>query len=382
MLNETARREELLLRSEEHELSRDEYTELFSLLRQNSILPSRYITRTISYSRKVFIPLTNLCRDSCGYCTFAKKPWDIDAKTYTLNEVLEVAKHGQAMGCKEALLSLGDKPELAYPEYRGLLKSMGYLSTFEYIVAACENILDRTTLLPHVNAGTLSWSEMKELKRVTPSIGVMLESISERLLDTGGAHENCPDKHPKARIAMIKAAGNLRIPLTTGLLIGIGETESEIVEALLALRRIQLEYGHIQEVIIQNFKPKRGTRMADWPEPDVRNFLAVIALARILLGGLTVIQSPPNLSRVDPLEYVKRGVSDFGGISPLTIDYINPEAPWPHVDTLRRSLEWSGYDLRERLCVYPKYVGTEGWLHPELEGRVRLMQAKLQVIEA
>jgi 7,8-didemethyl-8-hydroxy-5-deazariboflavin synthase CofG subunit len=382
MLSETARREELLLRSEERELTRGEYAELFHLLKQDSVLPPRYTTHIISYSKKVFIPLTNLCRDSCGYCTFAKKPWEAEAKTYNIDEVIEVAKRGQGMGCKEALISLGDKPELAYPEYRNLLKHMGYPSTFDYIIGACENILAHTLLLPHVNGGTLSWSEMKELRRVSPSIGVMLESISERLLEAGGAHENCPDKHPKARIAMIKAAGNLRIPLTTGLLIGIGETEDEIIDSLLLLRRIQLEYGHIQEVIIQNFRPKRGTRMENWLEPDIRDFLAVIALARVVLGGLTVIQAPPNLARINPVEYVKRGVGDFGGISPLTADFINPEAPWPHIESFRRSLEQSGYSLEERLCVYPKYTGDERWIHPDLAKRVRLMQAKLQVVQA
>ncbi len=361
--------QELLLKSQEGKtLSVEEYVELYEFLKEHFPLVK---TSTVTYSRKVFIPLTNLCRDNCGYCVFAKKPWEKDAKTYTLEDVLRVARMGERMGCKEALFSLGDKPELSYPEYSMFLKAMGFKTTVEYLAHACEQVNRSTTLLPHINPGTLSWSQMKDLKHVCASMGVMLENVSQRLMDKGMAHENCPDKNPKARIAMIKAAGNLRIPFTTGILIGIGENVRERVESLLTLRAIQLEFGHIQEVIIQNFRPKAGTRMAGFPEPTVKEFLATISLAKIILGETTIIQAPPNIARVQPWMYLERGVSDFGGISPLTMDYINPEAPWPHLGWLKRQLESRGYSFRERLCVYPRYIKEKGWVDETFMGKIK-----------
>lgn len=362
--------EELLLKAKEGKsLAIDEYLELYELFK--SYTPSCFKPSLVTYSRKVFIPLTNLCRDSCGYCTFAKKPWESSAKTYTISEVLEVVKKAEALGCKEALFSLGDKPELVYPEYAEFLKKMGFKSTIEYLIHACDQVNKSSALLPHVNPGTLSWSQMKELRRVCASMGVMLENVSERLMEKGMAHENCPDKHPRARLAMIKAAGNLRIPFTTGILVGIGENVRERVESLLALRAIQEQFGHIQEVIIQNFRPKKGTRMERFNEPDTRDFLATISLAKLVLGDLTTIQAPPNLARAPLYEYLERGVSDFGGISPLTMDYINPEAPWPHLGWLKKELEAHGFKFRERLCVYPRYIKEKGWVDDVFLGKIK-----------
>ncbi|MEM3794744.1 MAG: 7,8-didemethyl-8-hydroxy-5-deazariboflavin synthase CofG, partial [Thermoprotei archaeon] len=314
-----------------------EYLQLYELFKHYT--PRQFKGFVVTYSRKVFIPLTNLCRDSCGYCTFVKKPSEPNAKTYTLDEVVQVVRKGEALGCKEALFSLGDKPELAHPEYARKLKAWGFKTTVEYLIHACDEVNRKTGLIPHVNPGTLSWSQMKDLRRVCASMGAMLENASERLMERGMPHENCPDKHPHARLAMIKAAGNLKIPFTTGILVGIGETVQERIESLLILRQIQQEYGHIQEVIIQNFKPKTGTRMEGAKEPQTVDYLATLTLAKLILGGLTTIQAPPNLARTPLWDYLERGVSDFGGISPLTIDYINPEAPWPHLAWLKKGLE-------------------------------------------
>lgn len=363
---------ELLLRaSEGGRLSLEDYLELYEYLKRNPP-PPEFRPRVVTYSRKVFIPLTNLCRDSCGYCTFVKKPWEAGAKTYTLDEVLEVARRGERLGCKEALFSLGDKPELAHPEYAQKLRAMGYRSTFEYLLHACYEVCEKTGLIPHANPGTLSWSQMKELRRACGSMGLMLESASERLMGEGMAHEGCPDKHPRARLAMIRAAGNLRIPFTTGILVGIGETVEERIESLLALRSIQEEFGHIQEVIIQNFRPKPGTRMAGFGEPSVEDYLATIALAKLILGGLTAIQAPPNLARTSLSSYFERGVCDLGGISPLTIDYINPEAPWPHLARLKAQIEAEGYVFRERLCVHPRYIREDGWVDGAMLGKIKV----------
>jgi 7,8-didemethyl-8-hydroxy-5-deazariboflavin synthase CofG subunit len=361
--------EEILFKAGEGRiLSVDEYVQVYDFFTRHR---PNLDKSTITYSRKVFIPLTNLCRDSCGYCVFAKKPWDTRAKTYTLDEVISIARIGEKLGCKEALFSLGDKPELAYPEFSEYLSRLGFRSTVEYLIHACDKVNTLTSLIPHVNPGTLSWSQMKEMKNVCASMGVMLENVSERLMEKGMAHENCPDKHPKARIAMIKAAGSLKIPFTTGILVGIGETVRERVESLLALRTIQLEFGHIQEVIIQNFRPKMDTRMSNFPEPQAEDFLATISLAHLILGGLTTIQAPPNLARVPLIEYVERGVRDFGGISPLTVDYINPEAPWPHLRSLKGELERMGYSFRERLCVYPRYIKEAGWVSRVFDEKIK-----------
>ncbi len=362
--------EEFLLRAKEGKsLTVDEYVKLYELFK--AFTPSSFKPFVVTYSRKVFIPLTNLCRDSCGYCTFVKRPWESGAKTYTMSEVLEVVRRGEALGCKEALFSLGDKPELVYQEYAETLRRMGFKSTVEYLIHACDEVNRRSALLPHVNPGTLSWSQMKELRRVCASMGVMLENVSERLMEKGMAHEDCPDKRPRARLAMIEAAGNLKIPFTTGILVGIGESVRERVESLLALRDIQERYGHIQEVIIQNLRPKKGTRMERFSEPETRDFLATISLAKLILGDLTTIQAPPNLARAPLYAYLERGVSDFGGISPLTMDYINPEAPWPHLGWLKQELEAHGYRFRERLCVYPRYIKEGGWVDDAFLGKIK-----------
>jgi 7,8-didemethyl-8-hydroxy-5-deazariboflavin synthase CofG subunit len=315
----------------------------------------RFKPGVITYSGKVFIPLTNLCRDYCGYCTFRRDPGQPGAHTMTPDQVLEVARAGEKMGCTEALFSLGDKPELAFPEMRETLRQMGYKSTLHYLEAMCELVLRETTLLPHPNPGLLSAEWIARLARVSPSMGLMLETMNNSLLAAGAAHDNAPDKVPAKRLRTIEEAGKQNVPFTTGLLIGIGESLEDRVDTLLAIRELHRRYGHIQEVIIQNFRAKPEIPMRDWPEPTQGEMLRTVAVARLLMPEVN-IQAPPNLSAPFYEHLLDAGINDWGGISPLTPDFINPEKPWPHLEQLKLRTEAKGYALRQRLPVYPEFV--------------------------
>ena len=317
----------------------------------------RFKPGVITYSRKVFLPLTNLCRDYCGYCTFRRDPGDPGAHTMTPEEVLKVAREGEQLGCTEALFSLGDKPELLFPEMRETLRHLGYRSTLHYLEAMCELILRETSLLPHPNPGLLSAEWIARLAAVSPSMGLMLETTNTSLLARGAAHDNAPDKAPAKRLHTIEDAGKQNVPFTTGILIGIGETPEDRVDALLAIRDLHSRYGHIQEVIVQNFRVKPAIPMAHWPEPTRGEMLRAVAVARLLLPNVN-IQAPPNLSGpyYDYDDLVDAGINDWGGISPLTPDFINPEKPWPHLEQLRIRTEAKGFSLRQRLPIYPEFL--------------------------
>jgi 7,8-didemethyl-8-hydroxy-5-deazariboflavin synthase CofG subunit len=315
----------------------------------------RFKPRVITYSRKVFLPLTNLCRDYCGYCTFRRDPGQPGAHTMTPDEVLQVARAGEKLGCTEALFSLGDKPELAFPQMRDDLHRLGCSSTLQYLEAMCELVLRETTLLPHPNPGLLSAEWLKRLAVYSPSIGLMLETTSNDLMSPSRAHDNAPDKLPSKRLKTIEDAGKFGIPFTTGLLIGIGETPNDRVDTLIAIRNLHRRYGHIQEVIVQNFRVKPTIPMKSWPEPSRGEMLRAVAVARLLMPDVN-IQAPPNLSAPNYEELLEAGINDWGGVSPLTPDFINPEAPWPHLEQLRSRTESKGYILKQRLPVYPEFV--------------------------
>jgi FO synthase len=315
----------------------------------------RFKPRIITYSRKVFLPLTNLCRDYCGYCTFRRDPGEIGAHTMTPDEVLHIAQAGEKLGCTEALFSLGDKPELLFPEMRETLRHLGYKSTLHYLEAMCELVLRETSLLPHPNPGLLSAEWITRLAKVSPSMGLMLESTSSNLLARGKAHDTAPDKVPAKRLRTIEEAGRQGVPFTTGLLIGIGETLDDRVETLLAIRDLHHRYGHIQEVIVQNFRAKPNIPMAHVPEPSQDEMLRCVAVARLLMPDLN-IQAPPNLNAPYYEDLLDAGINDWGGVSPLTPDYINPEKPWPHLEQLGQRTEGKGFELRQRLPVYPEFA--------------------------
>jgi len=318
-------------------------------------LKEQYRPGIITYSRKVFIPLTNLCRDYCSYCTYRRDPGQPGAHTMSPDQVLEVARQGEKLGCTEALFSLGDKPEAEFPEMRELLRKRGYRSTLHYLEAMCDLVLRETSLLPHSNPGLMSANWIERLRASNPSLGLMLESTSTRLMQKGGAHGNAPDKVPALRLKTMEDAGKLGVPFTTGILIGIGETLEERIDALLAIQRLHQQYGHIQEVILQNFRAKPDIPMANSPEPDTDDLLRTIAVARLLLRDMN-IQAPPNLTEEHYERLLQGGIDDWGGVSPLTPDYINPEAPWPHLRDLKRRTEAAGQQLRQRLPVYPEFV--------------------------
>jgi len=343
--------------------------ELLDLLREACLVRDARTGPVITYSRKVFIPLTNLCRDRCGYCTFARLPGDGLAHTMMPEEVLAVARAGRKAGCKEALFSLGDKPELRYPEYREWLAQRGFRSTIEYLEAMCRLVFEETGLLPHANPGLLSREEMLRLQPVNVSLGTMLESASRRLLAPGQAHYRCPDKVPESRLAALETAGQLGIPFTTGILIGIGETPEERVDALFAIREIDERHGHIQEVIVQNFRAKADTLFAARPEPAALDVARTAAVARLILGSRINLQVPPNLSRDHYGSLLRSGINDWGGISPVTRDFINPEMAWPEIVTLQSVTRDAGFDLRERLAAYPEYLRESGWVPERLRQR-------------
>jgi FO synthase len=329
--------------------------ELPALLTAARAAADRFKPGVITYSRKVFIPLTNLCRDYCGYCTFRRDPGQAGAHTMTPEEVLRVAAAGEKLGCTEALFSLGDKPESLFPEMRETLRYLGYKSTLHYLEAMCEMVLRETGLLPHPNPGLLSAEWISRLAAVSPSMGLMLESTNISLLGPGGAHDNAPDKVPSKRLRTIEEAGRQRVPFTTGILIGIGESVEDRVDSLLAIRELQRRYGHIQEIIIQNFRSKPEIPMHGSPEPSAGNMSRTIAVARLLMPEMN-IQAPPNLSDPYYADFIDAGINDWGGVSPLTPDYINPERPWPHLEQLRQQTEAKGFELRQRLPIYPEFV--------------------------
>ncbi len=362
---------------EAYELARRATKEPEPAMRAAAEIRDRAFGPRVSYSRKVFIPLTKLCRDNCGYCTFAQPPRPGERAYLTPDEVLEVARAGAKAGCKEALFTLGDKPEKRYSEARQELKELGFGSTIEYLVHCCRLVLEETGLLPHANPGVLLEEEVSALRRVSVSQGIMLEEVSGRLLGRDLAHWASPDKVPERRLETLEAAGRQAVPFTTGILIGIGETVEERVDTILAIRDVHERHGHIQECIVQNFRAKPGTRMAASPEPSENEMLATIALARLLLPPDMTIQAPPNLADAgtngEPpyLRYIEAGINDWGGVSPITPDHVNPERPWPHLEELERATESRGYLLLERLALHPSYtLDAVRWVDDKLRSNV------------
>ena len=346
--------------------------ELQSLLQAAGRVRDELKGRLVTYSKKVFIPLTNLCRDYCGYCTFRKDPGQPGAHTMAPDEVIAVAEAGAQLGCKEALFSLGDRPEALFPEMRADLARLGHRTTLSYLAESCERVLGETGLLPHPNPGLMGRADMERLKQSSASMGLMLESVSERLLGVGMAHDNAPDKKPALRLKTIEEAGRLRIPFTTGILIGIGETLDERIDSLFAIRELHERFGHIQEVIIQNFRAKPDIRMRDHSEPDLADHMRTIAVSRLILRDMN-IQAPPNLSDERYPALLRAGINDWGGISPLTRDYINPEKPWPQIGRLGERTAEAGLELKERLSVYPEFVRRDEFFNSTVLERVRLM---------
>lgn len=322
----------------------------------------------VTFSKKVFIPLTHLCRDVCHYCTFAQAPKKVAAPYMSVESVLDSARQAAELGCKEALFTLGEKPELRYSTARNALAEMGFSSTLEYAREVAARVFAETGLFPHLNPGTMTPDELSACREVSPSMGIMLESAANRLTEKGMPHYGSPDKIPAVRLKTLEDAGRLGIPFTTGILIGIGETRQERLESLLAIREIHQRYGHVQEIIVQNFRAKPGTKMVDSPEPDLHEMLWTLAAARILFGAHMSIQAPPNLSPGVLTQLLNAGINDWGGVSPVTPDFVNPEAPWPHLDNLAAETEKAGKYLHERLTIYPQYaIAGHKWLHENFQ---------------
>jgi len=336
-----------------------------------SVLRDQGHGNILTYSRKVFVPLTQLCRDVCHYCTFAQTPKKLEQPYLPIEEVVALCADGSAMGCQEALFTLGERPELRYNAARDALEALGYASTLEYVAAAASAVLKETGLLPHINAGCMDAAEIEMLRPVSASMGIMLESASSRLCEKGMPHYGSPDKDPARRLATLELAGQACVPFTSGILIGIGETRLERIESLLALRAVHERHGHLQEVIVQNFRAKPGTLMASAPEPDLNELLWTIAVTRIIFGAQMNIQAPPNLSPGVLPQLVAAGINDWGGVSPLTPDHVNPEAPWPHLDRLANETRIAGKFLEQRLTLYPGYASRpEKWLDDNIRTAV------------
>src|SRR5712672_2232596 len=327
----------------------------------------------ITYSKKVFIPLTTLCRDYCSYCTFRKDPGQPGAHFMTPDEVLALAERARDAGCKEALFSLGDQPERIFPEARDFLRQHGFSRTLDYAAAMCDLVLERTGLLPHANPGVMDRAALERFKESNASVGLMLETVSTRLMRDGLAHFKAPDKVPALRLRTIEEAGKLSIAFTTGILIGIGETFEERVDALFAIRALHEKYGHVQEVIVQNFRAKPDIPMARQPEPSMEDMLRTIEVARLILGPHMNIQAPPNLSYADFPRLLEAGINDWGGISPVTKDFINPEAAWPQIARLESETESRGFTLRERLAIYPEFLDRAEFLSPPVRAKANLL---------
>jgi FO synthase len=362
--------------SREDALSLMEEAPLAALLQTAAAVRDRFKGGSVSYSRKVFIPLTHLCRDYCGYCTFRADPQSGVRPYMTPDEVLAVAYAGRRAGCKEALFSLGDQPERVFPEAKEFLQTLGFDSTLEYLAAMSELVLMKTGLLPHSNPGLMGAEDLRRLRETNVSVGLMLESASPRLGRPGGAHWKAPDKVPSLRLRTIENAGQLSMAFTTGILTGIGETPEERVDALLAIRSVHEKYGHVQEVIVQPFRAKPDIRMALAPEPSNGDLLRTIAVARLILGGKMNIQSPPNLLSEDYPDLLKAGINDWGGISPVTKDFINPEAAWPQVSSLAARTASAGFVLRERLAIYPEFSSRPEFVNERLQPYVRKLQGE------
>ena len=342
-----------------------------ALIAASSFIRDIASSRVVSYSRKVFIPLSNMCRNKCGYCGFRREPHS-GGFIMEPKEVLEISRRGVKAGCKEALFSLGEKPEEKYEYVKYLLKAWGYGEISSYLRDMCELVLRETGLLPHTNAGLLEWSELKMLKEVNVSMGLMLENISERLCLKNGPHEYSPGKNPKLRLKVIEMAGQLKIPFTTGILIGIGETIRERIDSLHTIRELHEKYNHIQEVIIQGFRRKPNTPMENSPEPDIWDITYTVAIARLIMPMDVAVQSPPNLVNIDEcIQLLNSGINDWGGISPVTKDFINPERTWPNIKTLKEITENLNLQFRERLPIYPKYIFKNGFLPEDLREKIK-----------
>ncbi len=346
---------------------------LEALLAAASEVRARGKGNFVSFSKKVFIPVTTLCRDYCGYCTFRKDPGQPGAHFMTPEEILALADQGRRAGCKEALLSLGDQPERIFPEARDFLRQQGFARTLDYVAAMSEMVLEKTGLLPHANPGVMDHAALERLKESNASVGLMLENVSARLMRDGLPHANAPDKVPVLRLRTMEEAGKLSIAFTTGVLIGIGETIEERIDSLLAIRAVQEKYGHIQEVIVQNFRAKPEIPMANHPDPSLEEMLRTVALARLMLGGEMNVQAPPNLSYGDFPRLLEAGINDWGGISPVTKDFINPEAAWPVIARLREETEKRGFVLKERLAIYPEFIEREKFLSPAVREKVKVL---------
>ncbi|HAJ75012.1 MAG TPA: 7,8-didemethyl-8-hydroxy-5-deazariboflavin synthase [Gammaproteobacteria bacterium] len=353
--------------SEDQALALADCDDTAKLAESARVLRDAHHHKIITYSRKVFIPLTHLCRDVCHYCTFAKTPKRIHQPFMSEEEALQLCRDGAQLGCQEALLTLGEKPELRYRAAREALAEMGFETTIDYVTSIAEKILTETGLLPHINAGTMTAEEIAQLRKVSASMGIMLESGAARLCEKGMPHYGSPDKDPSLRIETMDLAGRAKVPFTTGILIGIGETRSERIESLLEIRRLHERHDHIQEVIIQNFRAKPGTKMSKAAEPDLNELLHTIAVARLIFGAQMSIQAPPNLSLGVLPQLVQAGINDWGGVSPLTPDHVNPEAPWPHLDKLTRETQAAGKFLEQRLTIYPSYLkNSDKWISADV----------------
>jgi FO synthase len=348
-----------LSRAEGERLIAAQGSELPALMRAAGLLRDKGKGRTVTYSRNVFIPLTNLCRQKCGYCTFSRAANDPAAHTMSPDEVLAVAEAGRRQGCKEALFSLGERPEEVHESVRADLRRFGHDSTISYLREMCERVLSETGLLPHANPGVMSREEIASLRECNVSMGLMLETTSERLRGDGKAHFNCPGKSPKLRLQTMRDAGELGIAFTTGVLIGIGETWPERVDSLFAIKEVHEEYGNVQEVIVQNFRVKDDIPMRHKDEPSVHEMLRTIAAARLILGPEMNIQAPPNLTPDAYGLYLMAGINDWGGVSPVTKDHISPEAPWPKIVELREVTEEAGFQLAERLAIHPEFAAQD-----------------------
>ncbi|MFT5332790.1 MAG: FO synthase, partial [Halioglobus sp.] len=357
--------------SDEQALSLADFKETAQLAQIAGELRDRKFGNIVTYSRKVFIPLTHLCRDVCHYCTFAQTPKKIEQPYMPVEQVLELCRQGAEMGCQEALFTLGEKPELRYSAARKALAELGFDTTLEYVQEVASRVLSETGLLPHINAGCMTAQEIASLRGVSASMGIMLESSSERLCGKGMPHYGSPDKGPAVRLETLELAGRACVPFTSGILIGIGETRAERIQSLLELRAVHERHGHLQEVIVQNFRAKPNTLMSSAPEPDLNELLWTIAVSRLIFGPQMSIQAPPNLSPGVLPQIVAAGINDWGGVSPLTPDFVNPEAPWPHLDTLASETAAAGKFLEQRLTIYPEFAqDSKRWLDPALRGPV------------
>ncbi|HEX6294505.1 MAG TPA: 7,8-didemethyl-8-hydroxy-5-deazariboflavin synthase CofG [Nitrososphaeraceae archaeon] len=339
------------------------------LMNLSTFLKTNFKKEVVTYSRKIFINITNLCRDFCSYCTYRKNPFESSSIMMKPEEVMNLAKVGRKYRCTEALIVAGERPEERYKESKEWIKQLGFNSLVEYVIDISEKIVKETGLLPHSNLGNITKEEMKLLKVYNVSLGLMLESSSERLVQKDMAHEFAPSKNPKNRLEVIRNAGRMKIPLTTGLLIGIGETKEEVINDIFLLKQINSEFGNIQEIILQNFQPKINTRMQDFPSPTKDYFLKLVSLARLIMPDMN-IQIPPNLSPGYYSRFLDAGINDWGGISPVTIDHVNPEFSWPKIKELKEITESKHQKLRARLPVYPEFIDKEGFISPELRNYI------------